>query len=380
MHDITRLYAARRPAVRDRTVPDGSGCEATSGLVVFTTSLGAPEPYGIVAGCRVEKSGIPVSWRVRSVSRVGGGVALVRSVRAAAAGVEAKIERGVDGLYRWLAANPVTRGPWAVIQIFSDAQGALLSGSMAYFTFLSVLPLLMCSGVVIASLARFDLHVRRAVVDAVEAAFPDANGGEVLDQLIGARLTVGLVGVAALAYAGSGFIGALTACLNRMWEVPTGRNPVGQKLVNLAAVMLLATVLVGSVSLSLGAEYLAEETWGHDAGWVIALLDVAATPLALFLLLVLLYRLLPARPLSLRSQLPGAAFAAVATELLERGFALWADRSGGIDTLPRSLVSVVLLLVWLGLFSQLILYGAAINVARAQGPQRRGTAVGEPTS
>lgn len=292
--------------------------------------------------------------------------------------VESRIERIVGALYRWLAGNRVTRGPWAVVQVFSEAQGALLAGSMAYYTFLSVLPLLMCSGVVIATLARFDLDVRQAVVDAVEAAFPEANGGEVLNQLIGARVTVGLVGVATLVYAGSGFMGAFTACLNHMWGLPTGRNPIGQKLVNLGAVALLATVLVGSVGLSLWAEYLAEVTLGSEGRWVVAVLDELAAPLALFVVLVLLYRLLPARRLSWTSQVPGALFATAGMELLKRGFAFWADRSGGIATLPRSLVSVVLLLVWLGFFSQLILYGAALNVTRrrrpADGPCLTGTA------
>lgn len=293
----------------------------------------------------------------------------MRSIAAVASRIESRIERRVGALYDWLGDNRFTRGPWAVIQVFSEAQGALMSGSMAYYTFLSVLPLLMCSGVVIATLARFDLDVRRTLVEAVEAAFPTANGGEVLDQLIGARLTVGLVGVVTLAYAGTGFIGGLTACLNRMWGVPTGRNPIGQKVVNACAVLLLVTVLVGSMGLSLGAGYLAQEAFGHDARWFVAGLDLLAAPLALFVVLVLLFRLLPARPLTWRSQLPGAAFTTAGTEVLKRGFTLWADRSGGIDTLPRSLVSVVLLLVWLGLFSQLILYGAAVNVTRAGRPQ-----------
>jgi len=287
-----------------------------------------------------------------------------------AARVESGLEAAVAALYRWLAANRVTRGPWAVVQIFSDAQGALLSGSMAYYTFLSVLPLLMCSGAVIATLARIDLDVRQALVDAVETTFPDANGGQILNQLIGARVTVGLVGLVGLAYAGSGFMGAFTACLNTMWGVRSGRNPIGQKLLNLAAVALLASVLVTSVGLSLWVEYLAEESLGGDGGWVVWILDAAAAPVAMFAVLVMLYRLLPARRSTWRSQVPGALFATGGMELLKRGFALWADRSGGIATLPRSLVSVVLLLVWLGLFSQLILYGAAINVARARRPRR----------
>lgn len=293
-----------------------------------------------------------------------------RWVGALAGRVQSCLEGAVAGLYRWLAANRVTRGPWAVVRIFSEAQGALLSGSMAYHTFLSVLPLLMCSGVVMATLARFDLDIREAVVNAVETAFPDANGGRVLDQLIGARVTVGLVGLVALAYAGSGFMGAFTACLNTMWGVPTGRNPIGQKLVNLTAVALLAGVLVLSVGLSLWGEYLAEANLGGDGGWVVDVLDAAAAPVALFAVLVLLYRLLPARRLTWTSQVPGALFATAGMELLKRAFAFWADRSAGVETLPRSLVSVVLLLVWLGLFSQLILYGAALNVARAQRPGR----------
>ena len=48
--------------------------------------------------------------------------------------------------------------------------------------------------------------------------------------------------------------------------------------------------------------------------------------------------------------------------MLKRGFDYWASHSAGIGALPRSLVSVTLLLVWLGFFGQLILYGAALNV------------------
>jgi uncharacterized BrkB/YihY/UPF0761 family membrane protein len=78
--------------------------------------------------------------------------------------------------------------------------------------------------------------------------------------------------------------------------------------------------------------------------------------------LLLLYRLLPARRHSWLSQVPGAVFGGVGFYLLKRGFDLWASHSAGISALPRSLVSVTLLLVWLGFFGQLILYGAALNV------------------
>jgi uncharacterized BrkB/YihY/UPF0761 family membrane protein len=62
-------------------------------------------------------------------------------------GPEARIKQAVAWLYRVLARNRYTRLPWAVVQTFSRAQGALLAGSMAYYTFLSLLPLLVVAGV-----------------------------------------------------------------------------------------------------------------------------------------------------------------------------------------------------------------------------------------
>ena len=98
----------------------------------------------------------------------------------------------------------------------------------------------------------------------------------------------------------------------------------------------------------------------------------------IFFVLLVLYRMLPARSLSWRSQAPGAFFGAITIELLKQGFAFWADHSAGVAVLPRSLVSVVLLLVWLGFLGQAILYGAAMNVVADR--RRRGESLFPPTA
>jgi membrane protein len=95
---------------------------------------------------------------------------------------------------------------------------------------------------------------------------------------------------------------------------------------------------------------------------VIRLFEEVAAPSSMALVLLLLYRLLPARRHSWPSQLPGAVFGGVGFYVLKRAFDFWAGHSAGIEALPGLLVSVVLLLVWLGFFGQLILYGAALNV------------------
>ena len=285
-------------------------------------------------------------------------------------GPEARIERAIARMYRFLGRNRWTRFPWAVIQTFSRAQGALLSGSMAYYTFLSLLPLLMVAGFVLGTIANRNAAVQEAMLAAAAQIFPGISSREILDQLIGARVAFGVFGLASLAYAGSGFVGALTACMNRMWRVESGRNPIGQKALNLLVVMLLSLVLLASVGITIWVASTARQVLRDQSGVIVDVLEQVASPLSMLLVLLLLYRLLPARTLSWPGQLPGAVFGAIGFEVLKRAFRLWADNSAGIAALPRSLVSVVLLLVWLGFFGQLVLYGAALNVVADR--KRRG--------
>ena len=94
--------------------------------------------------------------------------------------------------------------------------------------------------------------------------------------------------------------------------------------------------------------------------------ELLAAPISMLLLLLLLYRFLPARHLTWRSQLPGALLGTAGIEILKRGFAFWASHSTGIGALPRSFLSVVILLIWFGFFAQIVLYGAALNVVLAE--------------
>jgi len=281
-------------------------------------------------------------------------------------GPEVHIEQAIGRLYRFLAGNRWTQFPWAVIQTFSKAEGALLSGSMAYYTFLSLLPLLMVAAFVIATFADPEPEAQAAVAEALNQVFPgvgtDVFEG-VINQVVQNSAALGVFGLLSVAYAGSGFVGSMTACLNRMWKVPAGRNPVGQKVVNILIVMLLGSVLLGSALLTIWVSATAQETLNlGPTSPVISMIEEVAAPASMLIVLLLMYRLLPARPHSWLSQIPGAIFGGVGFYLLKRGFDLWASHSAGIGALPRSLVSVTLLLVWLGFFGQLILYGAALNV------------------
>jgi membrane protein len=287
------------------------------------------------------------------------------------------IEQAIGRLYRFLAGNRWTRFPWAVMQTFSKAEGALLSGSMAYYTFLSLLPLLMVAAFVIATFATPGPDARATVAEALNQVFPGVGTEvfeDVIDQVVANRAALGVFGLLSVAYAGSGFVGSMTACLNRMWRVPAGRNPVGQKIVNVMVVMLLGSILLGSAVLTIWVSGTAQRALElQPTSPIISMIEELAAPASMLVVLLLLYRLLPARPHSWLSQVPGAVFGGIGFWLLKRGFDFWASHSAGIGALPRSLVSVTLLLVWLGFFGQLILYGAALNVVLDRRRQ------GEPT-
>jgi membrane protein len=281
-------------------------------------------------------------------------------------GPEVHIEQAIGRLYRFLSGNRWTRFPWAVVQTFSRAEGALLSGSMAYYTFLSLLPLLMVVAFVLATFASPEPGAREAVAEALNQAFPgvgtDVFEG-VISQVVQNSAVLGVFGLLSTFYAGSGFVGSMTACMNRMWGVPSGRNPVGQKLVNILIVMLLGLVLLGSALLTIWVSATAQRTLELEStSPVLSMIEEMAGPSSMLVVLLLLYRVLPARRHSWLSQVPGAIFGGAGFYVLKRGFDFWASHSAGIGALPRSLVSVTLLLVWLGFFGQLILYGAALNV------------------
>ncbi|HEY7606436.1 MAG TPA: YhjD/YihY/BrkB family envelope integrity protein, partial [Actinomycetes bacterium] len=124
-------------------------------------------------------------------------------------GPEAHIERAVGGLYRFLSGNRMTRFPWAVVQTFSKAEGALLSGSMAYYTFLSLLPLLMVAAFVIATFASPGPDARATVAEALNQVFPGIGSevfDEVIDQVVANKAALGVFGLLSVAYAGSGFV------------------------------------------------------------------------------------------------------------------------------------------------------------------------------
>lgn len=82
----------------------------------------------------------------------------------------------------------------------------------------------------------------------------------------------------------------------------------------------------------------------------------------LFLVFLLLYKVLPNRKASLISQAPGALLVAVAWFIFSYGFSFYFSNFSNYSNMYGSLTAVILLMLWIYICMNIVLYGAEINV------------------
>lgn len=250
----------------------------------------------------------------------------------------------------------------AVRRTAVDADVSLLAAAIAYYGFVSTVPLVVL-GVAVATTLGGEALADRLVALADDLLAP---AGEAQLRAALTRRT-GLGGVTAV---GLGVLlwGSLKAfrAVDRAFSRVYGTEPAtsiadafGDAAVALSAVGagVLAMLAVGAaVALLPGA-----------ATGVVGSVVLAVTLLVAFLPL---YYLFPDAEHSLRSVLPGAGLAAVGWTLLGAGFGLYATHAGGASVYGL-LGAVLLALTWFYLGALLLLLGAALNAVRAGHAPRR---------
>jgi YihY family inner membrane protein len=176
----------------------------------------------------------------------------------------------------------------------------------------------------------------------------------------GAGLVVGLLGTL---WGGMGVANAAQDALNRVWGVPVkARPPFLKRLARSAAMLgtlglgiLITTVLSGI---------------GGGSGSTGAGLRIAAIAVSTVLnvgLFSVAFRVLTAPDIAWRDLLPGAAFAAVAWEILQALGGLYVSHALKGMSQTYGMFAIVLgLLGWIFLQARVVVYAAEINVVRAK--------------
>lgn len=242
----------------------------------------------------------------------------------------------------------------AVVTTVKDREVTFLAASIAYYTLVSLIPLLVLS-VVVASLIGGPGFTER--IEAVVAGYLLPTGAGVVSEALADRTSQGGLGVLSFGLTTWGALKVfrgLDTAVSRIYGVPTR---------GLASQLTEGAVALGSLALGFAAVVV--------LGAAVALVDLPLVeflaPVALLGTLSLaflpLYYLFPDVETTVREALPGAAFAAVGWTGLGIGFGVYVDAIG--SNASGALGGVLLLVTWFYVSATVVLTGAVLNVVLA---------------
>jgi len=255
--------------------------------------------------------------------------------------------------------------PQPLGKFFAD-RGPHLAAMIAYFALLSFVPLLFLTISLLSLAGRPDES--SYLVTELKHAFPGSSISSIvhtIDEIQRHATALGIIGGAALVWASLSLFSVLESAFNIVYGQPNRSFLRGKLLavglMLLSLVTLFLGLLIGSFGFDLLKRY-ANFLAGNS--YVAYGLSVAVSLLAVFVFLVAVYYLLTNAKLHLVDVLPGAAVAAV---LLEASFQVLPIyvRLSSISIALRAFGAPALLLVWLYVMANAIVFGAEINSYRS---------------
>lgn len=244
----------------------------------------------------------------------------------------------------------------AVLELARDEQLTFLAAAIAYYAFLSLVPLFIVS-VTVATVLAGETLAEETLAIVGTSLTPEASAllASALQNSSG-RGGVTAVGLLVLAWSGLRVFRALDIAFSRIYGA-TGAIPLlGQ--------LRRAVLVAGAIALALGAAILVVTAVGTVTGPVFALLGPVGLLLVLPVVFFPLYYVFPATDVTVRETIPGAVFAASGWTMLSLGFGVYASYAGSFQ-LYGVLGGVLLLLVWFYFGGLVLLLGAAVNAVAA---------------
>ena len=253
-----------------------------------------------------------------------------------------------------------------------------IAAGLAYYAFISLIPLLLLALVVTSFLG--DDELVAALVAEVSRTLGQGAGEALRDALAGAAGRGGatIFGLAVFLWSGLKLFRGLDIAFSEVYGDP-GPDTILDQLRN-------ATITLGAVGIGVAATVVAGAAiTSLDIDWVLAGRSVVGVVGSLGLVAALtvaflpLYYVLPGVDLPVREAVPGAVLAAVGWTALQTGFRLYAAVAGSYEA--YGVIGGVLLLVTFLYFGGLILLlGAVLNAVLAgRADERTGVAAAPET-
>lgn len=235
----------------------------------------------------------------------------------------------------------------------------------AYFLIMSFIPFVLF----LTAIVQYTPLTYREVRQAIMSVVPENLQGFVLNIVAEvfskSAAVLPLSALVALWSSGKG-MQALNNGLNTIYHVKETRNWLVNRIYSMFYMFLFVLALIASLLLLVMGNRIHVLISGYVPflGNVIGRILGAKTFLVfvmLFFVFLVLYRYLPNRRASLKSQVPGAFLTAVAWSVFSYLFSLYFTFFPDFSIMYGSLSTLILVMVWLYFCMNLLLYGAEIN-------------------
>ena len=169
----------------------------------------------------------------------------------------------------------------------------------------------------------------------------------------------------ALWSAGKG-IQALTNGFNSIYQIQETRNYFATRIRAVFYTLVFIIAIISTLILQVFGNTLQRELskqfpFLEQIFAMIISMRVVITLSILCLVFLLMYKFIPNRRATFRSQLPGALLCAVCWSAFSFGFSLYVDFNNGFSNMYGSMTTIVLILLWLYFCMMFVMLGAQVN-------------------
>jgi membrane protein len=246
-------------------------------------------------------------------------------------------------------------------KFFAD-RGTHLAAMVAYFALLSFVPLIFLA------LSLFGLAHRAEASDffvrELKHAFPGTSLNSIIKLVRRVQdnaAALGIIGGIGLVWSSLSFFSALESALNIVYGLPNRRFLHGKLLAAALATSVLVTLFASLVVGALGVSVLKHNLGAFADSSVLAyIVSIGASLAGVFCFLLAIYRWLPNTHVEWREALPGALAGAVVLEASFQGLPIFI-RLADVNVTLRTLGGPAILLLWLYIMANVIVFGGEIN-------------------
>jgi membrane protein len=247
-----------------------------------------------------------------------------------------------------------------VHKFFAD-RGTHLAAMVAYFALLSFVPL------VFLALALFGLahqaHPSDFFIKELKHAFPGTSVHSIITlvhRVQNNAAALGIIGGVGLLWSSLSFFSALESAFNIVYGLPNRRFLHGKGIAAALMASVLTTLFVSLVVGAFGGSVLQHHLRFADSAAVADIVSFGASLAGLFVFLLVIYYWLPNTEVTWRDALPGAIACSIVLEVSFLALPFFV-RHASVNVTLRTLGGPAILIVWLYVMANVIVFGAEIN-------------------